>query len=53
METDTHNNMNTDIELQSSLDTLRDKLKEIENKFEELKHNIMLFCLPFFKKLNS
>lgn len=48
METDTHNNINTDIELLSSHETLRDKLKEIENKFEELKHNIMHFLSTIF-----
>lgn len=53
METDTHNNINTDIELLSSQDTLREKLKEIEKNMESWNIISCIFYLQFFKKLTS
>ncbi len=43
LEEDKLNNVNYDVESLSSQDILRDKVKEIEKKYAELKHNFMNF----------
>ncbi len=42
-------NTKNDVESLCSQDSLRDKLKEIENKYEELKHNFMNFLSAILK----